>query len=386
MKGDCYRSTIARTVDPLTGVEVERLSDDSGDTYHAYFTKPLLALDDSYIVLVSNRTGRPQLYTLRFADGWMVQITDEEELVPFSSVLDARRHAVYYFAGRTLYRVRLDNLETTELMAIPDGYQVNDLSIDDAGDYLVFAYMEKLNLCTSTGVLYSGMREAFYRRPLSVIIRYDIRQGQPLAVWGEHRVISHINLHPHDPDRILFCHEGPWELVHRLWTIDVPRNEVAPLLEQRVGMEKVGHEFFTASGRIGAQYSVRDRKGEPFYRHGELFVRIDGSDEQRYDYPYARPTHFQLSYDERLGVGDHAQIRANMDDARHYISLMRYADHRVHAGLLCRHGTSWKTQMSHPHPIFTRDDRYVIFSSDEGGQANVYRVRADWERTIKADR
>ncbi|SFM15927.1 O-Glycosyl hydrolase family 30 [Paenibacillus sp. 1_12] len=54
------------------------------------------------MLLASNRTGEMQLYTFRFRDGQMVQLTEEQNVVPFSSVLDPVQHRVYYFAGRTL--------------------------------------------------------------------------------------------------------------------------------------------------------------------------------------------------------------------------------------------------------------------------------------------
>ncbi|MGD9497972.1 MAG: oligogalacturonate lyase family protein [Armatimonadota bacterium] len=39
---------------------------------------------------------------------------------------------------------------------------------------------------------------------------------------------------------------------------------------------------------------------------------------------------------------------------------------------LCRHPPSWQTQLSHPHPIFSPDDRWALFTSDAGGACNVY--------------
>jgi oligogalacturonide lyase len=386
VKGDVYYSTMTRKRDEQTGVEMIQLTDNSGDTHHPYFTKTLIDIENEYILLTSNRSGNHQLYTLRFQDGRMVQISDEDDVIPFSSVLDASNHMVYYFAGRTLKRVRLDNLEAEELMEIPRGFKPSDLSIDNAGEYLAFSYIEKTEVCTETAQIYSTMREMFYRRPTSVVIRFDIVRRVPFVLWGDRQWISHVNISPVDPNIVLYCHEGPWHLVHRLWTAHADLDTVYPLIDQKVGLERIGHEFFTSSGRIGAQYSCRAKLGDPFELHGDIFINADGSDERRYYYPYFRPAHIQMNVAESMAVGDRAQVRKDMKDNGKYMSLLKYEGDSVEVGLLCLHGSSMKSQAAHPHPIFTRDDRHVIFSSDIGGKANVYMVQADWEKTIKSDK
>lgn len=386
MRGDVIYSTMTRGSDPLTGVNVIQLTESAGDTYHPYFTKTLIDEDNQYMLLGSNRSGSMQMYTFRFNDGQMVQITDEEKVVPFSSVLDARHHIVYYFADRMLRSVRLDTLEVEELMEIPRGFRSSDLSIDNEGAYLAFSYVEDMELCTANDAIYSDMREKYFRRPTSIVIRYDLAKKSPFVLWGEQQWISHVNISPVDPNVVLFCHDGPWLQVHRLWTARADLDKVYPLIDQKVILERIGHEFFTASGKVGAQYSYRDQVGEAFYRHGDIFVNTDGTDERRYYYPYSRPAHIQMNYAESLGVGDRAHIRQDMKDHNNYVALLRYEGQSIEVGLLCPHGTSWRSQMSHPHPLFTRDDRYVLFSSERNGRTNVYLAEANWEKTIKSDR
>jgi oligogalacturonide lyase len=386
VKGHVSYSTMIEGTDDLTGVEMVQLTDSTGDTYHPYFTKTLIDAENQYILLASNRSGAMQLYTLRFADGQMVQLTDETDLYPFSSVLDAQHHIVYYFAGRVLKSVRLDTLEAEDLMEIPPGFKPSDLSIDNAGQYLAFSYVEAIEVCTQTNKIYSEMREKYFRRPTSIVIRYDLTKKSSLVLWGDQQWISHVNISPTDPNVVLFCHEGPWLQVHRMWTARVDHDKVYPLIDQKVNLERIGHEFFTASGRVGAQYSYRDQVGEEFYKHGDIFVNTDGSDERRYYYPYTRPSHVQMNYAENLGIGDRAPIRKDMKDHGNYLALLKYEGESVEVGLLCAHGTSWKSQMSHPHPIFTRDDKYVIFSSERNGRTNVYKARVDWDKTIKSDK
>lgn len=47
---------------------------------------------------------------------------------------------------------------------------------------------------------------------------------------------------------------------------------------------------------------------------------------------------------------------------------------RLRTEKLCRHNTSGKTQLSHAHPIFSPDDKKVLYSSDVGGTNSPYLV------------
>lgn len=391
MKGDITYSDLQKKKDDITGVEVTRLSDDQGDTNHPYFTASQIDAESTFVIVTSNRSGREQFYTLAFDDGKMVQLTDAEDA--HSGCLDAQHNILYYFAGHTLTSVRLDTLGEEALMDVPKGFLTASLSCTDDGRFLAFTMieLEDVELCTaryepefSGGS--KGFREKFLRWPSSVIMRYDTLTNTGYPVTGELRRMTHVIIHPQDGNTVLFCHEGPWHLVQRMWIAKVLTDEVYPLIETKRNLERVGHEFFTADGRIGAQYSYRYRPDIDYIFHADVYVNPDGSDEQRYYYPYHRPVHVH-ALSEDLAVGDTAQIRHDDPDYRRYISLVKYDadEHRAVVGRLCAHDASWR-KASHPHPIFTPDGTRVLWGSDVGGRMNVYIAPADWDACIKSDR
>jgi oligogalacturonide lyase len=199
--------------------------------------------------------------------------------------------------------------------------------------------------------------------------------------------MTHVIIHPDDANTILFCHEGPWHLVQRMWIAKVATDEVHPLIETQRHLERVGHEFFTQDGRVAAQYSYRYRPDMNWIFHADVYVDPDGGNEQRYYYPYTRPVHVHANAEGELAVGDTAHIRADDPDARRYIALIKYDPdgHRAIVGRLCRHDASWR-KASHPHPIVTPDGKHVIWGSDVGGRMNVYMAPADWDACRKSDR
>ena len=205
-------------------------------------------------------------------------------------------------------------------------------------------------------------------------MRVDTESGAAAALWGEREWISHVNVSPVDGDIVVFCHEGSWHLVQRMWTLRASTGEVWPLVEQRRWLERSGHEFFTRTGRVVTQYSWRFHAEAGDWVPLDVFINPDGSGPQSFRYLYGRPSHIQIAGDETLGVGDHALPREGFSEGRNFIGLIRYQDERATVTALCRHDTSWLTQHSHPHPVFSPDDRFVYFNSDRGGRCNVYRA------------
>ncbi len=241
--------------------------------------------DGTRIAFSSNRTGEDQFYTLNFADGTMVQLTDDKDV--HTGCLDAANRIVYYFAGHVLKSVRLDDLTEEEHMAVPAAFIPASLSCTADGRYLAFTMVElaQTELCTarfeaefSGGS--KGFREKFFRYPSSVIIRYDTQTHTGYPVTGELRRMTHVIIHPTDGDTVLYCHEGPWDLVQRMWIANVATDETHPLVETQRHLERVGHEFFTASGRVGTQYSYRYRADVDWLFHADIYVNPDGSDER----------------------------------------------------------------------------------------------------------
>ena len=68
-------------------------------------------------------------------------------------------------------------------------------------------------------------------------MRVDTESGQAVAGWGEATWISHVLIHPTQPNLILFCNEGGGTCVtQRMWTInldDIQMRQARPLYPQR---------------------------------------------------------------------------------------------------------------------------------------------------------
>ena len=216
------------------------------------------------------------------------------------------------------------------------------------------------------------------------MIRYDLQENFAEVVFGGHHRITHTSLKPDDGNLMLFCHDGPWHLVQRMWTARVSTDEIRPLIIQQHNLEGVVHEFFTPNGRIGAQYSYRYKPDMPFFMFADIFVDFDGSNEERFYYPYLRPGHVSVNNNGTLEVGDRAMLSADMRNSERFVSLIDYnrETHKAEVSLLCAHDTSGK-KSAHVHPVFTPDGSHIIYSSDKEGALNIYMVEVKRNKALK---
>ena len=366
------RSEIKEYKDSRTGARVRRLTGDGSCNVHPYFTSwAFVGNDANRVILVSDRSGAYQWYLLEVPSAQLVQLTSGENIRPNMACID-KNGRLHYFDGPVLRSIRLDTLEDRELYRVPNGFRPALPTCSADGNYIAFAYCQETTLSTETGRIYATMHERFYQYPHSVIMRVNAESGDPVAIWGEKSWVSHVCIHPTDPDIILFCHEGGSTCVHqRMWVVnfkDKQMRQAAPLYPQRKG-ESCVHEYFTQQGDVGVQYTLDSERGREQFN---LFIRPDGTWIRQYLFPAGRPGHIQSNSDNSLVVGDGAHIVPDDKEGRYYIGLMTHENGRVQIRRLAWHGTSGQTQNSHGHPSFSPDDRWVIYSSDAEKCNNVY--------------
>jgi hypothetical protein len=72
----------------------------------------------------------------------------------------------------------------------------------------------------------------------------NVKTGTLKKIYSENAWFNHIQFSPVDPDLLMFCHEGPWHKVDRIWTINVNGGYPVLMHKRTMDMEIAGHEFF----------------------------------------------------------------------------------------------------------------------------------------------
>ncbi|MEA3345022.1 MAG: oligogalacturonate lyase family protein, partial [Chloroflexota bacterium] len=171
--------------------------------------------------------------------------------------------------------------------------------------------------------------------------------------------ISHAQFCPADSELILYCHEGPWHKVQRMWLIHRDGIDCRPLYHQS-NNEGVGHEFWGDGGEnvYFTAYGGRAPQG--------LWVIDRDGGTPRCVLAGATHAHGTASPDEDIFVVDEL-----FNDRDHlWVAYEGSREPKV----LCRTGSSWANQKLHPHPRFLPTGKAVLFTSDRTGSGELYMV------------
>ncbi len=113
--------------------------------------------------------------------------------------------------------------------------------------------------------------------------------------------LNHLLFSPTDPTLLMYCHEGPWQKVDRIWTIRTDGTQNQLMHKRTMAMEIAGHEFWGIDGKT-LWYDLQTPKGEDFWLAG-----INVETGKRTQYHMQRnewSIHFNLTADESLFCGD----------------------------------------------------------------------------------
>jgi Oligogalacturonate lyase len=94
----------------------------------------------------------------------------------------------------------------------------------------------------------------------------EIKTFHPSKEW-----LNHVQFSPTDPTLMMFCHEGPWHKVDRIWTIRTDGTGLRKIHTRSADMEIAGHEFFSADGKT-VWYDLQTPKGKEFWLAGRALA------------------------------------------------------------------------------------------------------------------
>ena len=143
--------------------------------------------------------------------------------------------------------------------------------------------------------------EARWRLQPMALYTLDVRTGKMKIIHRSTDWLNHVQMSPTDPGLIMFCHEGPWHKVDRIWTIRTDGTGLRLMHERGMDMEIAGHEFFAADGRT-IWYDLQTPKSKVFWLAG---VEIASGKKTRYSVPREQwSVHFNVSPDGKRFAGD----------------------------------------------------------------------------------
>lgn len=377
-------------IDSVTGHRVLRLTDEP-DTASFYFNVNSYTPDGSEMVYTTSH-GISVLDLKTFKSRSVV-----EGKVRTIEV-GHKTPSIFYIKPdeRTLYVTNIDSGESHKIAALPERGSIATINADEtlaAGTYVEGKEGEEYNggahgqqaqsLLQPMNKGQMMERRLAARLPL-VLFTLNLRTGEMKTLLRSTDWINHLQFSPTDPGLLLYCHEGPWQKVDRIWTIRTDGSQNTLIHKRTMFMEIAGHEFWSHDGKM-IWYDWQTPKGQDFWLGG---YNVDTR--QRTAYHMQRnewSIHFNVSNDGELFCGDGGdpgQV-AHAPDGE-WIYLFRPEILKgdgidqpgfVHPGIF--HAERLVNMSKHnyhlePNVRFSPDKKWIIFRSNMFGPNYVFAV------------
>ena len=361
-------------VDPDTGHRVIRLSRDP-NTASLYFHQNAYTAKGDKLV-VTNPKG---IATIELKTGKIEQIVEGRTS---NLIIGPKTRQVFYLKGEAVMATHLDTKATREItrnaaLRTGSGLALNADETMLGGSMIEGGAQPPPNPAPAgqRGDNYPGkgqmMEERLAAKLPMALYTVNIKTGEVKQFYHATDWLNHVQFSPTDPALMMFCHEGPWHKVDRIWTIRTDGTGKQLMHKRTMDMEIAGHEFFSADGK-SVWFDLQTPKGKEFWLAG---VEIATGKTTRYRVPCEQwSVHYNIAPNGKLFAGDgggpdsvakacHGQwiylFTPQKDGTLQAERLVNLAKHNYRL---------------EPNVTFTPDMKWIIFRSNLHGVTQVYAV------------
>jgi len=212
----------------------------------------------------------------------------------------------------------------------------------------------------------------------------DVKSGAVKVILKSTDWLNHLEFSPTDPTLLMYCHEGPWHKVDRIWTIHTDGTHITKIHTRTMAMEILGHEFWNADGKT-IWYDLQTPRGQDFWLAG---YNVETGARTWYHLERNEwPIHFNVTNDGKLFCGDGGDAGqvAHAPDGK-WIYLFRpepVVNRGVEDRTMIQPGVLRAERLVNmskhdyklePNVSFTPDAKWVVFRSNMFGATYVFAV------------
>jgi oligogalacturonide lyase len=379
-------------IDPDTGHRVVQLSREPG-SQSLYFNLNAFTPDGQRMV-IGTPTG---ISAINLKTRTIEKVVDGRARI---IMVGHKTGQVYYSRNDVVYATDPDTKATREIARLPPGGSVSAVNADET--LLAGTITVPNSSATNEGNVDLGPNRLVAEQPRSKAGNIEDRFNEHLPMelfflniqTGEIKKydrcndwLNHLVFSPTDPDRLMFCHEGPWQKVDRIWTIRSDGKALTNIHKRTMAMEIAGHEFWSADGQT-IWYDLQTPRGEDFWVAG-----CNVTTGQRTRYHLQRDewsVHFNVSPDGKLFCGDGggAGMVAHAENGKwiylfHPELVTDTTGTNINQKGLIKPGVFRSERLVNmarhdyalePNAMFSPDMKWLIFRSNLSGQNQVYAV------------
>lgn len=355
-------------VDVDTGHRVVRLSRLPGSSESFYFHQNAFTAEGDKFVFQNGQPGtNNRLFVLTWATKQLEPLTEPGV---GEAVVSRHGRKVYYVRQGGFCCTDLDSHQEKSIARLRGRWGPSTINADDtlaAGTF------------TEPGgpaIDRSGPRSGWFDKTFEThqpqwLYTLDTETGKTNAFYRYEGWLNHLQFSPTDPKLLLFCHEGPWHKVDRIWLIHTDGSGLRLVHARTVPMEIAGHEFWSWDGKT-VWFDLQVPRSEKFYVAG---VDVASGNETRYALERDQwSVHYNISHDGKLFAGDGGapNMVAHATDGKWIRLFTPQTNGTMRAERLVNmHDHDYALE---PNVNFTPDGKWIVFRGNFDGSRQVYAV------------
>jgi oligogalacturonide lyase len=352
---------VMKWTDTVSGHEIRRLTDLPGTKCGTlYFHQEVFTADGKSMIFVGEKDGQRRIYLMDWPFGKTHQLTqgstDNEVLAPKSK-------RIFFTRGRKVMAMQLDNGKEKVIATLPDDWD-RPVRLSINSDETILASAEAQGLGALKKKLGGGrlFDEVFAAHLTNRLFTVEIATGKVRVIHETDTWLGHVQFSPTDPQLLMFCQEGPWAELDRIWLVRADGSDLRLAYKRQVPKEIAGHEFWSADGKsiwFDNPFPARTNTALSTVDVATLAVK-------RFPLPpELASVHFNRSPD-----GNFITAEGNAQNKR--LSLLWLKDGRLEPELLT-------TLEKHDYKIepdthVSPDGKWIVFHSDQQGDSQVYAI------------
>src|SRR5215813_7070111 len=290
-------------IDPDTGHRVIRLTEDSGGASLYFHQNGYTASGDKLVITTHGGLSTINLKTRKvepLLEGRVSQV-----------VVGRKTRQVFYIKDDTVWATNLDTRETRAIVKNAELRTGSGLAVNADETLLAGSMIEGGRSFVPSTPRPAGadsypskgqmMEERLAAKLPMALYTINIKTGEVKTFHHCTDWLNHVQFSPTDPGLMMFCHEGPWHKVDRIWTIRSDDTGLTKIHSRTMEMEIAGHEFFSADGKT-IWYDLQTPKSKVFWLAGH---RIATGEKIKYKVGREQwSVHFNASPDGKVFAGD----------------------------------------------------------------------------------
>ena len=373
-------------IDKSTGHRVIKLTRKEGSNFSFYFhnnpfignkmvfynTSPQKPEEQAAKVEISNTSARNrQIYIVDLKTLQIEQLTNHTTAMN-GEIVSPKTKEVFFQVKDSLFSVNVDTKKQKLVYVFPDDFKASITTVNADGSLLAGAKSsdeekELFKKYPNKSSYFNIIYEAKLPRTLFTI---DVKTKQLNKIHTDSAWLNHVQFSAADPNLLMFCHEGPWHKVNRIWTIDVRTKKVTQIHKRIMDMEIAGHEWSSADGNI-IWYDLQQPRSVTFFVEGH---NVNTGQKTKYELQRDEwSIHFNSTKDNKLFCGDGGdpgQVAKAKDGM--WIYLFTPDGNKFKSEKLVNM-KNHKYSLE-PNVHFSPDEKWVIFRANFEGETNVYAV------------